>query len=139
LTIKTKQLCIPLHLLIQLIMTLPLTNKTKLVNLNKKEKDPKVKERSLLIIRVRHDQQVAFRAIKEMNRSNPWASDWLKRYDKEGIGGIKDKQKSGRHPELPSGIKYKIKTILIESNQDWTTKHRITKGKVIFTYGIQKK
>jgi putative transposase len=81
-------------------MTLLLTNKTKLVNLYKKEKDPKVKERSLLIIRVRHDQQVPFRVIKEMNRSNPWASDWLKRYDKEGIGGLKDKQKSGRHPEF---------------------------------------
>jgi putative transposase len=60
-------------------MTLPLTNETKLVNLNKKEKDPKVKERSLLIIRVRHDQQVPFRVIKEMNRSDPWASYWLKR------------------------------------------------------------
>ena len=34
-----------------------------------------------------------------MHRSNPWASDWLKRYDKEGIGGLKDRTKSGRLPE----------------------------------------
>ncbi len=34
-----------------------------------------------------------------MHRSNPWASDWLKRYDKEGIEGLKDRTKSGRPPE----------------------------------------
>ncbi len=98
-------------------MTLLLTNKTNLVNLYKKGKDPKVKERLLLIIRVRYDQQVPFRVVKEMNRSNPWASDWLKRYDMEGIVGLKDKQKCGRHPELPSDIEYKIKTVLKETNQ----------------------
>ena len=67
--------------------------KAKLVNLYKKENDPKVKERLLLIIRVREDGQIPFRVVKEMHRSNPWASDWLKRYDKEGIEGLKVGQK----------------------------------------------
>ena len=71
----------------------------KAVNLYKKENDPKVKERLLLIIRVREDRQIPFRVVKEMHRSNPWASDWLKRYDKEGIEGLKDRTKSGRPPE----------------------------------------
>jgi len=35
-----------------------------------------------------------------MYRSNPWASDWLKRYDKKGLGGLKDRTKTGRPPEL---------------------------------------
>ena len=61
----------------------PLT-KSKLVNLYKKENDPKVKERLLLIIKVREDKQIPFRVVKELHhRSNPWASDWLKRYDKK--------------------------------------------------------
>jgi hypothetical protein len=47
-------------------MSLPLT-KTKLVNLYKKENDPKVKERLLLVIRVREDGQVPFRVVKEMH------------------------------------------------------------------------
>jgi hypothetical protein len=55
--------------LIQDIMTLPLTNKTKLVNLYKKERDPKVKERLLLIIRVRCNQKIPYRVVKDMNRS----------------------------------------------------------------------
>lgn len=57
-----------------------------------------------------------------MNRSNPWASDWLKRYGNEGIDGLKDRAKSGRRPELPEEIEYEIKTILTDSNQGWTTK-----------------
>ncbi len=31
-----------------------------------------------------------------MNRSDPWASDWLKRYDNEGITGLKNRTKCGR-------------------------------------------
>ena len=69
--------------------------KAKLVNLYKKENDPKVKERLLLIIRLREDGQIPFRIVKEMHRSNPWASDWLKRYDDEGIERLKDRTKSG--------------------------------------------
>ncbi len=41
-----------------------------------------------------------FRAAKEMNRSNPWASDWIKRYDDEGTEGLRCRIKSGRPPEL---------------------------------------
>ena len=77
----------------------PLT-KSKLVNLYKKENDSKVKERLLLVIKVREDKQIPFRVVKEMHRSNPWASDWLKRYDKEGIDGLKDRTKSGRPSEI---------------------------------------
>ena len=103
-------------------MSLPLTNKAKLVNLYKKENDPKVKERLFLVIRVREDGHVPFRVVKEMNRSNPWASDWLKRYDEEGMEGLKDRPKSGRSPELSEEISYQIKKELKESNQGWTTK-----------------
>ncbi len=52
----------------------PLT-KSKLVNQYKKENDPKVKERLLLIIKVRQDKQIPFHVVKEMQRSNPWASE----------------------------------------------------------------
>ena len=102
-------------------MTSPLT-KSKLVNQYKKEKDPKVKERLLLIIKVREDKQIPFRIVKEIHRSNPWASDWLKRYDKEGLEGLKDRTKAGRPPELSEETSYQIKQELKESNQGWTTK-----------------
>jgi transposase len=78
--------------------------KSKLVNLYKRENDPKVKERLLLIIKVRVDKQIPFHVVKEMHRSNPWASDWLKRYDKRSIEGLKTRQKSGRPSEISEEI-----------------------------------
>jgi len=96
--------------------------KTQLVNLYKKENDPKVKERLLLIIKVREDGQIPFRVVEEMHRGNPWASDWLKRYDKEGIEGLKDRTKSGRPSELSQETTYQITKELKESNHGWTTK-----------------
>ena len=57
-----------------------------------------------------------------MHRSNPWASNWLKRYDEEGIEGLQDRTKSGRPPELTEEVSYQIKKELKESNQGWTTK-----------------
>ncbi|HEY6536582.1 MAG TPA: hypothetical protein VIY08_12415 [Candidatus Nitrosocosmicus sp.] len=39
----------------------------------------------LLIIKIREDKQTSFHVVKEMHRSYPWASDWLKRYDKEEV------------------------------------------------------
>jgi len=99
----------------------PLT-KSKLVNQYKKENDPKVKERLLLIIKVREDKQIPFRVVKELHRSNPWASDWLKRYDKEGLKGLKDRTKAGRPPELSKDMVYQIKKELSNSKQGWTTK-----------------
>ncbi len=51
---------------------------------------------------MREDGQILFRVVKEMhNRSNPWASDWLKRYDKEGLEGLKDRPKAGSRPRCP--------------------------------------
>jgi putative transposase len=100
----------------------PLT-KSKLVNQYKKENDPKVKERLLLlVIKVREDKQIPFRVVKDMHKSNPWASDWLKRYDKEGIDGLKDRTKSGRPSEITEEISYQIKKELQESSYGWTTK-----------------
>ena len=75
--------------------------KSKLVNLYKKENDSKVKERLMLIIKVREDKQIPFRVVKEMHRSsNPWTSDWLKRYDKEGLEGLRNRTKIGRTSDI---------------------------------------
>ena len=50
-----------------------------------------------------------------MHQSNPWASDWLKRYDKEGIEGLNDRTKSGRLPEMSEEISFSIKKELSNS------------------------
>ena len=59
---------------------------------------------------------------QRFHRSKSWAWEWLKRYDKEGINGLKTRPKSGRPSKLSEEIDYRIKEELKESNQGWTTK-----------------
>jgi transposase len=86
------------------------------------EKDVKVKERMLLVLNVVYHGRMAAHVAREIHRSRSWACQWLKRYDRQGLDGLKDIPKSGRPTELPEEIEYEIKTILTDSNQGWTTK-----------------
>ena len=98
-------------------------NQTKtLVSLYRNETDVKVKERLLLVLKVKNDAMIPARAAKELHRSRTWASDWLRRYHEEGVDGLKDRLKSGRPSELSNEISLRIRRILKESKQGWTTK-----------------
>ena len=76
----------------------------------------------LLVLNVVYQGKISAQVARDLHRSKSWASDWLKRYDKEGIEGLKTRPKSGRPSELSEEIVYQIKKELKESNQGWTTK-----------------
>jgi transposase len=97
-------------------------NKASFVKIYKSELDGKVKERMLLVLDVVYHGKIAAHVARDLHRNRSWACKWLKRYDEEGIEGLRDRPKSGRPTELPVEIEYEIKTILRESNQGWTTK-----------------
>ena len=89
-------------------------------NAYKKEKDSNVKERILLVKRVKIDkQEAASVAEHELNRSRWWAYKWLHRFDKDGLDGLKDQPRSGRPPDVPKGVMIKIKNELVDSNTGW--------------------
>ena len=75
-------------------------------NVYKKEKDSNVKERILLVRRVKIDKQEASSSVteNELNRSRWWAYKWLHRFDNEGLDGLKDKERSGRPPDVPKRL-----------------------------------
>lgn len=102
-------------------MTVPLT-KSKLESVYRNEVDIKVKERLLLVLKVKNDGMIPARAAKELHRSRTWASDWLKRYQEEGVVGLKDRLKSGRPTEIPKEVAARIRNELLESRHGWTTK-----------------
>jgi putative transposase len=97
-------------------------HRSELEHLYKTEADPDVRERLLLVLKVEGDEMIPSRIAKELHRSRTWASDWLARYKKEGVEGLKDRHKSGRPSKLPLKIAVKIKKKLKESKQGWTTK-----------------
>ena len=53
------------------------------------EQDVKTKERMLLVLNVVYQGKISAQVAKDLHRSKSWALDWLKRYDKEGIKGLK--------------------------------------------------
>jgi transposase len=55
-------------------------------------------------------------------RSKPWGSYWLKRYNKEGIKGLRDKPRGGRIPQISLSISTRIRKTLRESRHGWTTR-----------------
>jgi len=97
-------------------------SRTRFEQLYRKESDADVKERMLLVLNVTYDKQIPAQVARDLHRSRTWASDWLKRYREEGIEGLKNRSKSGRPPEIPQEIAYKIKSQLSSSKQGWTTK-----------------
>ncbi len=83
----------------------------------------KTKERMLLVLNVVYLVKISAQIARDLHRSRAWTCEWLKRYDREGISGLKTRPKSGRPPELSEEMEYQIKKELKESNhQGWTTK-----------------
>ncbi len=80
------------------------------------EQDVKTKERMLLVLNVVYRGKISAQVARDLHRSKSWASDWLKRYDKEGIEGLKTRPKSGRPSEISEEVVYQIKKELKESN-----------------------
>lgn len=84
-----------------------------------REKDSDVKERILLIRRIVEDKKHIEYVAKELHRSRAWAYKWYKRYNKDGLDGLKDKERSGRPPDVPKEIMVKIQKELTDSNTGW--------------------
>lgn len=81
------------------------------------EQDVRIKERMLLVLNVVYHGMVAAHIARDLHRNRTWTCVWLKRYDEEGVAGLKNKPKTGRPPELSEATSYKIKKELKESNQ----------------------
>ena len=96
--------------------------RTAFERIYRSEQDAKTRERMLLVLNVAYHGMVAAHVAGDLHRCKAWASNWLKRYDEEGIEGLRDRPKSGRHSQMSEQTEYKIKTILKESSQGWTTK-----------------
>jgi transposase len=79
---------------------LPLIDDVYLEQLNnayRKETDADVKERILLVRRVRIEGHEASNiAERELHKSRWWAYKWLDRFDEHGLEGLKNQPRSGR-------------------------------------------
>jgi transposase len=87
------------------------------------EKDVNIRERILLVRRVRMDnKEAASVSEKEFHRSRWWAYKWLKRFDNAGLEGLKNKHRSGRPPEVSEETSTRIRRELSENQSGWMAK-----------------
>ena len=87
------------------------------------EPSSKVRERLLLILKVKHDDDMLpAHAADELHRSRPLSLYWLDRFSKEGINGIKDRSKSGRPTKIPTEVAVRIRKGPLASKHGRRTK-----------------
>ena len=87
------------------------------------EPDANVRERILLLRRVRIDKQEASSVAElELHRSRGWAYKWLKRYNNDGMLGLKDKPRSGRPADVPVEKLLEVRKELSENPAGWKVK-----------------
>ena len=90
--------------------------RSKLDKAYKHESNSDVKERILLVRRLVEDTQNIEDIAKELHRCRAWAYTWYKRYNDDGLDGLKDKERTGRPPDVPKEVMVKIQQQLAESN-----------------------
>jgi transposase len=84
-----------------------------------RENDADVKERIQLVRRIEQDKQHIEDIAKELNRCRAWAYKWYKRYNENGLDGLKDKERSGRPPDVPKDVMLQIRQELADSSTGW--------------------
>jgi len=85
----------------------------------RQESNPDIRERILLVRRIVDDKQLIVNVAKELHRCRAWAYKWYKRYNDDGLQGLKDKTKTGRPPTVPKDLMLKIRKELADSNTGW--------------------
>jgi transposase len=67
----------------------------------REEKYAYVSRRMLLALKVRYDGEKQSHTAEELRRARFWATLWLRRFDEEGLDGLKTRPRSGRPPKVP--------------------------------------
>ena len=83
------------------------------------EKDGEVRARILLVLRVKGDGVRPAHAVKELHRTRAWATKWLRRFQEEGLDGLRTRKRSGRPPKIPWRIMVRIKRRLTKRPDGW--------------------
>ena len=93
---------------------------SKLDKAYRQEYNPDVRERIFLVRRIAEDKkQHIVNVAKELHRCRAWAYKWYKRYNEDGLDGLKDKERTGRPPDVPKDVMIKIRQELADSNTGW--------------------
>lgn len=86
----------------------------------RQESNPDIRERIFLVRRIVEEdkQQHIVNVAKELHRCRAWAYKWYKRYNDDGLQGLKDRTRSGsRPPDVPKDTMLQIRQELLEDSK----------------------
>lgn len=92
---------------------------SKLDKAYRKESDSTIRERIQLVRRIVSDKRHIESVAEELHRSRAWAYKWYRRYNIQGLEGLKDQPRSGKPPSVPKELMVKIRQELADSNIGW--------------------
>ena len=91
----------------------------ELLQLYREEKDPNVKDRLMLNIKVRFEDVSITKAARSLGKVTSWGSKWFNRFAKADVEGLRNLPRSGRPPRITREEAEKIRKEM-DSKQYWT-------------------
>jgi len=88
----------------------------------RREKDAGVKLRMLLVLKVEYDGLGQNQAARELHAQSSWAVTWIRRFEEEGIDGLRTRDRSGRPPKVEQGVMAEIGREVTTNEGGWTVK-----------------
>ncbi len=86
------------------------------------EHDADVKLRMLLVLKVKHDGVGQNQAARELHAQSSWAVTWIRRFEEEGIEGLRTRERSGRPPKVEREVMARIGRKVAENESGWTVR-----------------
>ena len=91
----------------------------ELLQLYREEKDPNVKDRLMLNIKVRFEDVSITKAARSLGKATSWGSKWFSRFAKADVEGLRNLPRSGRPPRITREEAEKIWKEM-DGKQYWT-------------------
>lgn len=102
----------------------------------REEDDADVRLRMLLILKVKYDGVSQNRAAKELHAQSSWAVTWVRRFEEEGIEGLRTRERSGRPPKVERRLMARIGREVTTNRSGWTVREvrELVRRKASVTY-----
>ena len=86
------------------------------------EKDADTRLRMLLVLKVKYDGISQNQAARDLHCLSSWASKWIRRFEREGIEGLKTRERCGRPPKVKHGAIVRIKRKVVRNECGWSAR-----------------
>ncbi|MDG6967764.1 MAG: transposase, partial [Nitrososphaerota archaeon] len=88
----------------------------------REEHDADLRLRTLLVLKVKYDGIGQNQAARELHAQSSWAVTWARRFEEEGIEGLRTRPRSGRPPKVEQRMLARIGREVATNESGWTVK-----------------